>query len=584
MFIRHNLRADTKEIDPDDPGPYYTPLSTLRQVTSGAVEFTEGGAAAPGNNFVDTSGLADDDICQVCHVNAHYYNTGAATDSHIYMGANSQPGGRCTACHLHTAGFSAQGESCDTCHAYTLTDRRQVMGTGGDFERTSHHVTDSTTTEIVATEDCTVCHNQDNHQLATDPQVRLNDHDLGASSIHVYDGTGASVEDFCLGCHDADGPLAYDSDGDPGDGYQPFTDGRDAPDIETGWASISHNSAAGVLGSEKCLACHGGEDASISETVTDHDVHGSANPKLISKPAAGETVASPEEDNICRACRDADGQAATDIEAQITKNYAHDPSLCRECHLPHATMSGTHIPGDTASNPASGVLSGVSGIAAGTKAEWTVPALTEKGTIDYEYELCYRCHSSWTTLPPDLTDQSVEFNPQNTSFHWVEHDKGAPAAASNTGYVNGFAYNSKMYCSDCHKDDTVSTPKGPHGSNTEHLLGVQEAGHTQWSNLVKYQTDSASNFCLNCHDLTTTNFRSSTRNLHTAKGRHANQTCQTCHVAVPHGWYRYRFLVTTADPAPYKSDQAKIGSFTIPVSQGDWQRANCSSSYMGCHS
>ena len=120
-------------------------------------------------------------------------------------------------------------------------------------------------------------------------------------------------------------------------------------------------------------------------------------------------------------------------------------------------------------------------------------------------------------------------------------------------------------CSDCHKDDVLSTPKGPHGSNTDHLLGVQEAGRTQWNSMTRYQTGASTNFCLNCHDLANTNFRNGTRNLHTSMGRHANQPCQTCHVAVPHGWYRYRFLVTTADSAPYKSSKAKINSFTIPA-------------------
>ena len=74
--------------------------------------------------------------------------------------------------------------------------RRQIAGTGGDFERASHHVTDGTATEVVSNGDCPVCHNQTLHTANSDPGVYLNDPDLGSGSPITYDGTGASVEGF----------------------------------------------------------------------------------------------------------------------------------------------------------------------------------------------------------------------------------------------------------------------------------------------------------------------------------------------------------------------------------------------------
>ena len=90
-----------KEINPLDVGPYYEPLSILREVTSTIVEF--GGPAW----FVDGDGLANDDICQVCHEQTLYYNTGTELNVHADYGTSSQPGGTCTTCHKHVDGFKA---------------------------------------------------------------------------------------------------------------------------------------------------------------------------------------------------------------------------------------------------------------------------------------------------------------------------------------------------------------------------------------------------------------------------------------------------------------------------------------------
>ena len=173
MFLKVNLDSEIKEIDPGASGPYYPPLSILRTVTSSIVEHTAN------TTFVDGDGDSDDDICQVCHLSTSNYDTGLDFNTHTDYGVDSQPLGVCTNCHDHNDGFGATaGGGCISCHASPQgvgNYRRQVTSAGGDFERTSHHVSDGTTTEIVDDPDCLVCHDQSNHQAISEPDAKLLD-------------------------------------------------------------------------------------------------------------------------------------------------------------------------------------------------------------------------------------------------------------------------------------------------------------------------------------------------------------------------------------------------------------------------
>jgi hypothetical protein len=275
---------------------------------------------------------------------------------------------------------------CMDCHNQaqgTGSYRRQVVGVGGDFESTSHHVTDGTATEIVSVADCEVCHDQGNHKSNTEPQVVLKDPDVGASVTYTYDGTGASIEAFCLNCHDVDSSQAF--------GAQPFTDGLTPKDITTDWTASSHNSA---LTTDKCLACHGGSDATQPGNAL--NVHGSAFTSLLSSNVAGETVTNQEE-GVCLACHDG-APAMADIETISSLPFAHDtaatsglhnssgegvsagwnPAIsrhveCGDCHSPHE-----------AAPVAAGLMAGtVSSYSAGTPdvltdstKSWTTNALS----------------------------------------------------------------------------------------------------------------------------------------------------------------------------------------------------------------
>ncbi len=234
-YIRVDLNAEIKQIDPGAPGPYYPPLSILRTVTGTTVRFTSQA------EFVDGDAETADDICQVCHVSTQYYNTGSEKDFHTDYGADSQTGGNCTTeCHKHSTGF---GPSCAGCHASVRNNndgdptRRAIVG---EFGLSSHHVAGGAVTD----DDCGVCHYEAvDEAYHKDNTVDLRDPDDGTASTLIsftrfernpssdtLESWVTDVQDnFCMKCHDSDGATATNYSGDP---LQPFSAAdRDVPDV-----------------------------------------------------------------------------------------------------------------------------------------------------------------------------------------------------------------------------------------------------------------------------------------------------------------------------------------------------------------
>lgn len=548
-YLRAELRAVVKEVDPADPGPYYDSLSTLRIINSPNVRLTDS------TEYVDGDTSTDDDMCQVCHVNTLHYNSDGASNYHHDVGADSQPGGNCMSCHTHTGGFAAG--SCRGCHATAQGaggERRQVTGTGGDFERPSHHVSDGSTTEIVLDSDCVVCHDQASHMAIAEPGVILNDPDGGLAT--VYDGTGASTEDWCLTCHDADSSTSYDADGFAGNGQQPFSDGKTPPDVAQDWAlpsehAVTPNSDMAVNG---CMSCHGGGD---STQALEGNAHGSVQAALHSDYVEGEAVANDEE-SLCFACHDSDPDgASTDIESRFDTSgtgytiYHHpiddteqEPGReveCTSCHNHHAA---------TDVNPIRNVL--------GTDIEGDpVGPGTANPRQALEYELCLNCHGdTYNDTMYRTTNKRLDIYPANSAFHPVAAAGQNQSTAMQNQLVGGMTTSSIIKCIDCHNneatadvlgsaDNSPSGPKGTHGSNIgwnlrAAYLEEPDPGSIGWS---------ADNFrlCFLCHAevaftsyvLATpadTNFnykkQNQQRNLHWIHMRDtANRgvTCANCH-------------------------------------------------------
>jgi hypothetical protein len=141
-------------------------------------------------------------------------------------------------------------DSCNDCHGQTQGPYRQITGPGGDFVKTSHHVSDGTSNEIVTNEDCIVCHAElSNDGLHANGYIELKDADDyvpasgGSGPLGIFTlgdgqgqpGTGSWSDDrdltlFCLSCHDGDGASATFRPG--GTALNPFND----------WLANSHES------------------------------------------------------------------------------------------------------------------------------------------------------------------------------------------------------------------------------------------------------------------------------------------------------------------------------------------------------
>ncbi len=178
-YIKRYMQAEIKEIDPGDPGPYWWPLSITRTVISDAVEFK--GPA----EFVDGDLQADDDICQVCHQQTQFYNTGTEKDYHADLGTDSQPGGNCTTCHKHSTGFKA-GHGTDSFAWNDTTKASCGTATCHDWTNNQNVIVD------IHSNNCLNCHSTESGGTGT-----AVDRDVGFAT-----NAGAAPHDeACTVCH-----------------------------------------------------------------------------------------------------------------------------------------------------------------------------------------------------------------------------------------------------------------------------------------------------------------------------------------------------------------------------------------------
>lgn len=212
------------------------------------------------------------------------------------------------------------------------------------------------------------------------------------------------------------------------------------------------------------------------------------------------------EESNCLNCHNGN-VAATNIVTQLSKSYlhnvygynlSHDPVEnaispvmhveCADCHNPHATRVAS------ATAPyANGYIMGVQGV-------------TQAGTpiypIQYQYELCYRCHADSPDKPPARTVRQIiqnnvrlEFDQANPSYHPIT------AAGKNTNCISlirpAWSEASILYCTDCHASDGAGAPAGPHGSVYQSILKYryEKADFT-------IESSSGYALCYSCHSRT----------------------------------------------------------------------------------
>jgi hypothetical protein len=278
---------------------------------------------------------------------------------------------------------------------------------------------------------------------------------------------------------------------------------------------------------------------------------------------------------------------------------------CEDCHEPHAATRGV------ANAP---FLQPELKNASGVDPVWTAAGLPA-GYISMpqaqrEYQVCLKCHSSYTTLPnylpdgwdgwstvsnglrkltstdalqvPDSRDMARAFNPYNGSYHPVAAqgvNQNIPAGSWTAN--SGMWQTSLIYCSSCHNNANSATQgTGPHGSPNLHILD----GGTNYSTaFVDGRMPGPQEVCFQCHNYATyagngaatdTNFRNRSVNLHSSHVRSFGGTCYMCHNS--HGSeqsFLINFDLTVVTPGIGRNSETAFE----PTSTG----GTC---YLSCHS
>lgn len=334
------------------------------------------------------------------------------------------------------------------------------------------------------------------------------------------------------------------------------------------------------------------------------------------------------EEQVCFACHQPGGigtnvqTAFTAKSNTLTRFFSHDVFASTNIHLSSeiagASFSGAnrhiecedcHSPHSTARTDPSGFIS-VPSIqqemynSSGVDPIWTAAGAPSgfafMSTAEREYQLCFKCHSSYATLPtyipdgyqagvgyianglfkldnssgsqvPDSRDLAKEFNSYQVSFHPVTalgRNRNMPAGS----FVAGWSQDSMTYCSDCHQNASAPTNgDGPHGSPLLHILDGSAEYITKTDPDLSCGSGNCPNIhnpgelCFKCHQYNTyaigsnlpatTNFRNGSQNLH---AYHNFGSCYTCHDT--HGSEQDRLInfdtsIVTIDPA-YNSQSA----------------------------
>jgi predicted CXXCH cytochrome family protein len=227
---------------------------------------------------------------------------------------------------------------------------------------------------------------------------------------------------------------------------------------------------------------------------------------------------------ICYSCHDGSG-ATSDVKAQFAavpaNNAAQDVyyshpvgdssaslhvldsdnefagtldrhAVCADCHSPHQATNARPAQSTTGWT-APGSISGAQAVAVANGTGGSAPTYTLKtgNTVTYEYQLCLKCHSGWTTLPTRSTtkpsqwalDKGVEINPANTSVHPVEAP-GRNVTAQMAGSLAGtspfkawnFSVDSTIRCTSCH-GDPATVNQTPSGTPKTPAAGAVEGSH-----------------------------------------------------------------------------------------------------------
>ncbi len=452
--------------------------------------------------LLKAKGRGGEDFCFACHLNQttqtttffkSFFNQGVHN-----LPSRSKSGLSCLNCHAsHSSnspqmeGFQGEGESsgeklCFNCH------QKQEE----EFTFTSHH-------SVVSKEaglECVSCHNPhfSRKKSLSNPRNTF---------LFLSD-----ENDFCLACHNDNPPQKVSTSSS----LVPYS--IQFPSVQapffSGWNKTAFPSSAHGKKGVGCQTCH------LS--------HGSRNLSLLGFKGKDSGF---EEEKLCLSCHPLETplvSAENDFEKsshhpvekanlhrpnEDMTGLAYDPessrrhSECYDCHDPHQA---------TAENPLAGV--------GGVDFKGTV-----KKPIEKTYELCFKCHSGYTLLPPEAEDLRQSFDPLNTSYH--------PVLAVGKNSINSSAFNpplssqSRIDCLDCHGSDSGS--RSVHGSKYPPLLRLPAE---------KEKPDGEKNLCFKCHKYSAYKNPSSFTRFPYHSQHSQKFACLTCHLS--HGSLKTGLLRT----------------------------------------
>jgi predicted CxxxxCH...CXXCH cytochrome family protein len=500
-------------------------VSHVPNKSEAACEICHGPGPGGDNNHQD--GIVD--------INTTIYDGGSYSRS-SFTHTNNPTMGTCgnVSCHIGMAPeWGVDTISCADCHDKDLKGaRRDIVGANGDLLNSTINSKHIHNTTAFADSSCEVCHLRSTHTREGDPQVKLFNGDTGEEV--QYDGTGASATPACVSCHDSDGVARMGQNA-----FRPFfASGDESAPPDIGWkAGVSAHDVAENIASDKCLACHGNEEARLINTTLDpaKNAHGSSEVALLMF-----SYDSNASQTYCYSCHDGTG-AQRDIKSSFGAIYNHasqGKEHCMDCHEPHKAEAGLHTPG-------LGVPS-IGPVLKGTK--------YNEQEFSYEYEVCLRtgCHdqtqaktftdsdtdadtdfgggsiyaTNWGTIP----DIQTQFDTSNLAYHplfkkgrnqptndlntaWTDNaDRKASGEGLDHLFVDGWSAASLVTCTDCHDNwgNGNSGARGPHGSSREWILkGVDSSVTVTTAGSGTLSPNSAAsastvpsvirNFCVNCH-------------------------------------------------------------------------------------
>ena len=550
------------------------------------------------------------------NADTHYAGAGtqACTNCHGhgqgFGGGESAGGAACSGCHTAIKTLMAGTDGAGTGSA---ASKHSLVGFTDSANDTAINWSTLTTlgdaAAAPANRSCVnMCHSDHPHDL-TSPLLSTHDNNLYLDpSTQATRGNGSANRtslfrtktDFdptgnagmCTKCHSK--PIAA--------GRATITDaayGASAHDFTSTaspaytWQYTLHDSGTTQ---RNCTKCHTSRTEGTTPSVNSTGVtavHGTSDPSLLAgtkRPAGAGYVCYNCHGSTASPAAGAQGNRSNkDVESVIAKaakhpvgsDTVHDTVTeasatyndgkfsganrhvnCQDCHDPHEAGATKHTQGTNAV-AATSPLYGASGAgftspatnwAATTSANFTWKNGTTT-SITAEYELCFKCHSSFAfgaTPPANQTDVAQEFSTSNQSYHPLVGalpvaDPGANGSnrlAANQ-LNNGWVPGQTMYCSDCHGNDAAApAAQGPHGSAQAFILkgpnrywpvNASAALYTLGNNPTN-NSHLAGLFCTNCHPVQST-AGASFNNVHTehAGPQLGNVECIRCHILVPHG-------------------------------------------------